>query len=110
MLIVNPPPPPWPPEVELIETLALALVVTPSPTQLSENVVAAVSAPEDCEPDVANVPVQPLAAGVAEAVQLLALVEFQVRVTPWPDETLLALDVRVTVGATPAARSSPYEP
>ena len=84
-------------------------LVPPAPVQVIEKVVLVpLNAPLDCIPDVANVPLQPLAAGVSEAVQAVVLAEFHVSVTAVPLVTLLAEAVSVTVGA--GDTSSPYRP
>jgi hypothetical protein len=58
-------------------------------------VVAAVSAPVDFVPLVASIPVQP-----PEAVQEVALVEFQVSVEAPPEATAVGLALSVAVGGT----------
>ncbi len=78
-------------------TVTLWLTVPPVPLQLSEKPVVAASAPVDCDPLVALLPVQP-----PLAVQLVALVELQVSVEAAPTARLvgLALKARVGGGAT----------
>ncbi len=60
----------------------------------SVNVVLAVSAPEDAEPDVGRVPLQP-----PLAVQDVAFVLDHVSVELAPDATVVGLAVNVSVGA-----------
>lgn len=66
----------------------------PEPEQVRVKVVPAVSAPLDCVPMVALVPVQP-----PEAVQLVALIELHASVEDCPLFTLAGFAVNETVGA-----------
>jgi len=71
-----------------------AALVPPSPVQVSENDVVAVSAPVVWVPRVLREPVQPPA-----AVQAVAFVEVQVSVDAAPLATVVGFAARVTVGA-----------
>ena len=66
----------------------------PEPEQVRVKVVPAVSAPVDCVPVVALVPVHP-----PEAVQLVELVELQVSVDELPLVTVTGFAASVMVGA-----------
>jgi hypothetical protein len=80
--------------------------VPPSPVQVRVNVADALSADDACEPEVASMPLQP-----SDAVQPVASVLLQVRVTVPPLFTVPTLEVNVTVGAGGAAtRLKPYRP
>ena len=79
-------------------TVAEALAVPPGPVQESVNVVVVVSAPVDCEPLVALLPVQLPLLGLADPVQVLALVVFQLSVADPPDDTDVGEAERETVG------------
>jgi hypothetical protein len=90
-----------------------AVPVVPSvPTQLSENVVVALKAPELMLPEIpGSVPFQALEAGFADALQVLVPTEFQVSATAVPPVTLLADAVNVSVGAGGVgAICKPYRP
>ena len=76
------------------DTVTLLLADPPDPEQLRENVLAAVSAPLDCEPLTALVPDQ-----ASDAVQLVAFVELHVSVEALPLVTDVGLALRETVGA-----------
>lgn len=78
----------------LTVTVTLSCAVPPAPTQLSVNVVLAVSAPVVCVPLVGCAPLQPLA-----AVQLVALALLQLRVAALPLAILAGFALRATVGA-----------
>jgi hypothetical protein len=80
------------------ETLAVALAVPPAPVQESLKLVAAVIAALVAVPERGLVPLQPADAGVAEAVQLVALVELHVSDVVLPLATLVGFAVSVTVG------------
>jgi hypothetical protein len=69
-------------------------MLPPLPVHCNVYVCVAVSAPVDCEPDGFLLPVQP-----PEAVQLVALVEFQLSVELPPLATLVGFAVKVRVGA-----------
>ncbi len=75
------------------DTVADFAVVPPAPVQLSVYVLLALRAPVEADPDVALVPDH-----APVAVQLLALVDDQVRVLDPPLATLAGLAPRVTVG------------
>jgi hypothetical protein len=109
MVVKAPPPPPLLASA-VTATAAAALAVVPTaPVQVMVKVVSAFSTPVDWLPEVAaRVPLQPLALGLAEATQLVVLLELQVRVVCPPEATLLALATRVTVGAGVTFR--PYMP
>jgi hypothetical protein len=62
----------------------------------------AVSAPVVCEPLTGSLPFQP-----PEAVQALALLELQFRLTVLPEFTVLGFAVKVTDGAPPASFVEP---
>jgi hypothetical protein len=85
------------PEAAVTPTVMLCVPVPPVPVQLSEYVVAALSAPVDLLPLLARVPLQP-----PDAMQEDALLAVQVRVDAPPCETLLGLALKVTVGAAAA--------
>ena len=78
----------------LTETVADWLAFVRSPVQVKEYVVLADTAPVDCEPLSALLPLQP-----PDAVQAMALVLDQVSVEAPPAFTLLGVAVSVTVGA-----------
>jgi hypothetical protein len=80
-------------ELLLTATVALCDTEPPLPVQVMVNVVAVLSAAVDCEPLVARLPDQP-----PEALQLVALVEDQLRVEVPPLDTLVGLAASVTVG------------
>jgi hypothetical protein len=75
-------------------TVTIWLAVPPVPVQLREKVVVTETAPVKAVPPVGLLPVQP-----PEAVQVVALVELQVRVEAPPLATLAGLAVNATVGA-----------
>jgi hypothetical protein len=74
-------------------TVALLEIVPPAPAQLKVNTVVALIAPVDCEPLVATGPLQ-----APDAVQVVALVEDQVKLEVPPWLTLLGLAAIKTVG------------
>ncbi len=75
-----------------VTTVDCALV-PPAPAQLSENVLVSTSAPDGALPEVGFAPPQaPL------AVQLVALVELHVRVTPLPESTVASDALNTMVG------------
>ena len=89
-----PPPPELPYDPLTISTVALWDVVPPKLSQVSVNVVEAVSGPLSRLPVVASAPDQP-----PLAIQPLALLELQVSIVVSPEATLLGLAVSVTDGA-----------
>jgi hypothetical protein len=78
--------------VTLVETRAL---LPPPPLQISENVVVALSAADNREPELAKVPLQP-----PDAVQDVALVEVQLKVAVCPVEITEGVAVKEAVGTT----------
>lgn len=89
----------------------MALLVPPTPAQVSEYDAVAVSAPVLCEPLVANAPVHP-----PEAVQEAALVELQVSVEAPPGATTVGFATKVASGtmltmavATPLTPPAPLQ-
>jgi len=79
-----------------ILTVTLEVVlVPPGPAQVSVYVAGAVKAPVLCVPLVASGPLQP-----PDAVQAVALVEFQLNVEAPPLATVVGVAMNVMVGAT----------
>lgn len=83
---------------DLTETVADCEALPPRPLQLKVYVALASTAPVDCEPLVALVPAQ-----APEAVQEVALADFQVKAAVPPLLTVLGVALRATVGAAEAS-------
>lgn len=98
----NAPPPPLPPPLgaAATETVADAFADPPPPVQLREKVVVALIAEVVTGPPVGlSLPFHAELLGLADAIQLVAFVAVQDRLTVPPELTLALLAVRVTAGA-----------